>query len=309
MRIPSNTAHLALLVVALGFMQSRPTLAQEEQEKVLEVKTKPEAVKTPAAPRQRVVYAVRHMPATDLAKAMTVFFQDVPRGELSVSPEPISNQLLISGQEKTVEEVLKFLHHLDQQPKVVAIDVWIVEIKAPADAATLSFSGPTDKIVPKLEELQKAGKLVIANHIKLGGAGNQPMLVQQGERRPFVRGSQTTASGRQSLMSLESMGTSVEATARVTPEDEIVMEINVEKSYPAPLEEGPVIAGASVPGGAAGGRGAEEVRAQGSLTVVCKTTVSIQDGHAITLSGISRSSPSPEVRIIAAARIVDDEGK
>ena len=291
-----RTTACAALFLAISFLlQASRLLGQAPA--APQASNKPSAEEV--APKQRSMYAARYLPATDLAKAMSAFFQDVPHEALSVSAEPITNRLLISGQRDRVAEVLSFLDALDRQPEMLAIDIWIVELKQPAaDANALSFSGPLEKILPQLVELQKAEKLAIANHIQLGGASNQPMSVQQGERRPFVRGSQITAGGRQSSVTFENVGTVVGVTARVTPNGEIVAQFDVNKSFPAPQEQAAVAPGVAR---------VEERRPESSLTITCQTTTTIRDGHATTLSGISSNSSSPEVRIVAAARIVDPD--
>lgn len=253
------------------------------------------AAETPPAPRKRALYPARFLPATDLAKALGVLFQQESRGTVSVAAEPIGNQLLISGSEASVAEMLELATTLDRQPKTIAVDIWILELKQ-GEGKDLAFSGPLDKIMPQILELEKAGVLSIANRIQLGGLENQPSMVQQGERRPFVRSSQRTPVGNVNSTTVESMGTMATATTRVATEEELVMELSVEKSYPAPLEEAVVIAT---------GSDGKEVKTQGSLVMTCRATVALKSGHAITLSGITRSATAPEVRVLVSARVVE----
>jgi type II secretory pathway component GspD/PulD (secretin) len=260
---------------------------------------RPEVVES-TVPRVRKLYAARHLPATELAKSMSVLFSNA-RNELFIAPEPITNQLLINGQPEQVEELLQMLALIDRQPKTVAIDIWILEINsAPEGAAEIAFADTVAKLKPQLQDLEKAHRLTVADHIQLGGIENQKLSFQQGENRRVVTGSQGSPSGPFRAMSTSSlnMGTIATATARVTDENEIVADLKVEKSYPGRVEDGVVVSTNSK---------GEDVRSPHSHTTTCQSTVNFHSGQVITLGGLSSSGGKENVRILAAASLVDEK--
>lgn len=253
----------------------------------------------PEVPRVRKLYAARHLPAVDLAKSMGQLFAN-SRDNLFIAAEPITNQLLINGPPEQVDELLKMLALIDRQPKSVAIDIWILELQpAPEGAAEIAFADTLARLKPQLQDLEKAGRLTIADHIQLGGIENQSLKYQQGELRRVISGSQRTGSGF-SAMSTNSMnmGTLAMGTARVTDENAIVVELKVEKSYPGRADEG-VVVGANSKG--------EEIRAPNSHTTSCQSTVNLRSGQVVTLGGLSSSAGQPNLRILAAATLVDEK--
>jgi type II secretory pathway component GspD/PulD (secretin) len=116
--------------------------------------------------------------------------------------------------------------------QLVAINVLLADAVGPAaDGAEITAA--------KIVELDKQGKLSSASRISLSLLENLPASAQFGENAPLVTGRQEggfPGGGRSSMYSMQNLGTTVQATARVEQDGKILVELTVERSRLAPAK-------------------------------------------------------------------------
>ncbi len=170
--------------------------------------------------------------------------------------------------------------------------------------ADLLPSGPRGKVLEQLAKLEKEGRAVVVNHFQLTTLEGREAVAQQGERKPRVTATNTTNTGRISTVTLDNIGTIVKVAARVSGGDQIVLDMDAEKSFFAPEATGTVIY-QPING--------DEVRTPSYITLLGKTTVNVKSGDAISLSGL-KSTPadaagSYQVLVSAELLPVESGGK
>src|SRR5262249_7238580 len=112
-----------------------------------------------AAVKKRFVYLVRYGDAKQLAATLTQHYKD--ESGLQIIAEATSNALLVTATPVLADELIKTLDQLDRRPRQVLIDVLIAEVPLqekengfdPAD-----FGGPSDTVLPKVEDLARKAK-------------------------------------------------------------------------------------------------------------------------------------------------------
>lgn len=106
---------------------------------------------------------------------------------------------------------------------------------------------------------------------------NQPAFIQVGQRVPRIVGTTLGNFGQQNQIDLENVGLILGVTPRISPDGQVVMEIDAEKSKVGPEEEG-VPVGVSIDG--------EPVRSPRIDTITAQATVSVADGETVVLGGM-----------------------
>jgi hypothetical protein len=120
--------------------------------------------------------------------------------------------------------------------QLVSIEVLLADAIGPAaDGSEITAA--------KIIELDKQGKLAAASRIKLSIVENVPGLATYGETTPLVSGRQDFAGGQfggggrgGSSYSMQNLGTTVQATARIEEDGKILVELSVERSRLAPAK-------------------------------------------------------------------------
>jgi general secretion pathway protein D len=147
----------------------------------------------------------------------------------------------------------------------------------------LVLSASSENISFLLRALQDSRRLEILSRPQVLTLDNQQAFIQVGQRVPrIVRSSITVQGFQNSDVELENVGLIIGVTPRISPDGNVVMEIDAEKSKLGPDSEGIPIS--ISPNG-------QVIRAPRVDTVTAQATVSAADGETIILGGlISRST-------------------
>lgn len=166
---------------------------------------------------------------------------------------------------------------------IVDAEVVIAEWNAGADREGLAnLAGPAADVAKRLAEMEKQGQLNVVHRMRLATVDGQTAIVQLGERRPRITGSNAFGGGRgmANSVSFESVGTMVNIIPHVHGEDAVTMKLAVEKSGPRLRADSPIIADA--PGG-------EKVRAESTGTLTIQTVVRLSSGKTAVVAGLTNA--------------------
>lgn len=158
--------------------------------------------------RARWVVPLKHVPAVQMAHALSGYFQGDSR--IKIIAEPVSNSLLINFPPDVRAELEATVRDLDHPPVRLAVEVTIVEfpVNAPGDGppelrapfAASNFEGPAGEVRGKLQQLTAAGKARRFKRFRIHGLENQVTQCQDnkaGNSEPggAVRGENSVNSG------------------------------------------------------------------------------------------------------------------
>jgi type II secretory pathway component GspD/PulD (secretin) len=259
--------------------------------------------KAESAPNERLLFPISHLEPKELAEKLESIFNHGAVQTVKVVPVPDANSLLISAPKTTLSEMVKMLGELDQPPKMVAIDVWIVNVQKPGERIDGKdgfdqslLLGAKEKVEDQLGKLAKEGRVTVANHFHTTALSNHQSFEQQGTRVARVTATNVIPAGRVSTTQFENIGSIVRVTPRVAENDPIKLVLEVEKSYIGSDEKGVVISKLN----------GEEVRSPSYFTMVFKNEVAVPHGRVVKLDGIERPSTDEEGNfvILVAAEIV-----
>ena len=146
----------------------------------------------------------------------------------------------------------------------------------------LVLSASSESVSFLLRALQDSRRLEVLSRPQVLTLDNQQAFIQVGQRVPRIVSSIINQNGAQNNVQLENVGLIIGVTPRISPEGNVVMEIDAEKSKLGPENEGiPVSVSAN---GAI-------IRSPRVDTITAQATVSAADGETIILGGlISRST-------------------
>lgn len=247
-----------------------------------------------AVERVRKVINLRDTPAFDVAESINKLIEKERPSradEVTVVAEPIGNRLLVSATPSMLDEVEQLIEKIDEQPKSVVIEALIAVVerddKAAAESPLARFNDvePSQEAVAALiEELKKCPNVEILARPTVTAVNNQPAFVQFGRRVPIVK-TTVTERGRTSNVEYENVGLILGVTARISVDNRVTMEIDLEKSDVAND-------GADTP--------AIDV-------TTAQTTVTARNGQPVVLGGLKAesSTSAKEVILIATPRILD----
>ncbi len=145
----------------------------------------------------------------------------------------------------------------------------------------LVLSASSENVSFLLRALQDSRRLEILSRPQVLTLDNQQAFIQVGQRVPRIVSSIINQNGAQNNVELENVGLIIGVTPRISPEGNVVMEIDAEKSKLGPENEGiPVSIAAD----------GSVIRSPRVDTITAQATVSAADGETIILGGlISRS--------------------
>lgn len=145
----------------------------------------------------------------------------------------------------------------------------------------LVLSASSENVSFLLRALQDSRRLEILSRPQVLTLDNQQAFIQVGQRVPRIVNSIINQNGAQNNVQLENVGLIIGVTPRISPEGNVVMEIDAEKSKLGPENEGiPVSIAAN----------GTIIRSPRVDTITAQATVSAGDGETIILGGlISRS--------------------
>jgi Bacterial type II/III secretion system short domain/Bacterial type II and III secretion system protein len=254
----------------------------------------------------RMVYALRYADARDVAAALAKQFQR------DADIQPITGAagsfLLLSGRPAVIQEIMGLLNQLDQGPRQVAIEVFIAELPSPKaeSGAPLTldpkeFTGPSRDVFERLAELKRKGALGTLKHLHVTALESQPASVMIGESKPIVMATNRTPMGLTSRsISMREVGTTAKVLARVSPDNQVLVDLDLSDARMHAPETGAVI-------------GADEqgapIHATEIVTASLKTKLTIPAGYAVAAEGVQTSTKAGPVQmlVIVAARLVQAE--
>ncbi|MBC8869109.1 MAG: hypothetical protein H8E44_06810 [Planctomycetes bacterium] len=250
----------------------------------------------------REVITLRNLPAIDVAKTINELLRSERPSrmdEVAIVPEPLGNRLLISASPSMFEEVLELIEKIDVRPKCVVIETLIAEVvredKADGESPFARFieADPSpEEVAALIEKLKKSPNVEILAQPMVTTLDNQSAFIQLGRRVPTVK-TVATESGQRSKVEYENVGLILGVTPRVSADNLVTMEIDLEKSEVA---SGGPEAGAATP----------------SIDVtMAQTTVATESGKPLVLGGLKAetSTSAKEVILIVTPRILDGSSK
>ena len=141
----------------------------------------------------------------------------------------------------------------------------------------LVLSASSQNISVLIRALQETRKMQILSRPLVRTLDNQPAFIQVGQRVPRIVGSTVNMNGQSNSIDLENVGLILGVTPRISPDGNVVMEIDAEKSKVGPEEEGIPVA-VSIDG--------TIIRSPRVDTVTAQATVSVADGETVVLGGM-----------------------
>lgn len=151
----------------------------------------------------------------------------------------------------------------------------------------LVLSASSENVSFLLRALQDSRRLEVLSRPQVLTLDNQQAFIQVGQRVPRIVSSIINQNGSQNNVQLENVGLIIGVTPRISPEGNVVMEIDAEKSKLGPESEGiPVSVSAS----------GSVIRSPRVDTITAQATVSAADGETIILGGLISRSTQTEHR-------------
>lgn len=171
----------------------------------------------------QTVVVLRHSKPEELAKNLQKVFG------ASVVIQPTSGTpvigLLLSGSAAGVEKAKQIIETLDKAPRLIPVEVILVELSGNAPIATENLA----KWEADLQKLKTEGKLISLRKLDLPLVENQQSRIMTGENRPMATGSTVTRTGIASRsFTYNSLGTTVTAKARFEGDSQIVVDLVID---------------------------------------------------------------------------------
>jgi len=141
----------------------------------------------------------------------------------------------------------------------------------------LVLSASSRNVSVLLRALQESRRVDILSRPQIRTLDNQPAYIQVGQRVPRIIGSAVNQNGQSNSVTLENVGLIMAVTPRISPEGNVVMEIDAEKSSLGPEQDGVPVA-VSIDG--------TVVRSPRIDTTTAQATVSAANGETIVLGGL-----------------------
>ncbi|MAT14037.1 MAG: hypothetical protein CMJ46_02060 [Planctomyces sp.] len=145
----------------------------------------------------------------------------------------------------------------------------------------LVLSAGSENINILVRALKESRRLDVLSRPQIMTLDNQPAFIQVGERVPRIVASNLTQFGQVNTVELENVGLIVAVTPRISPEGNVVMEIDAEKSELGEIADGIPIATSNE---------GEVLRSPRINLTTASTTVSADNGQTIILGGLITKS-------------------
>jgi Bacterial type II/III secretion system short domain/Bacterial type II and III secretion system protein len=255
---------------------------------------------------KRLVYVVQHGSAKDLAAVLGKHFKS--DAEVQVLPDSPANCLLISAPAPVFDEVVKLLAQLDRAPQSVVVEVLVAEVPAPKgdgkaetptrDLQVKDFNGPAADVLAKVEMLQSKGVVGKLHRVQLTLVEGRPATVFDGAVQPYVTSTTKTALGvTTQSVARQNVGTQTRATAHVTPDKKIELDLEVTAAWMVPDPN--VVLGTNETGA--------PIHATSHVTARYGNKLSLTPGQAVAAQDVKNTSKSnkEQTLIIVSARLVD----
>ena len=219
-----------------------------------------------------------------------------------MATDTVSNSLVISGPPEAVEEVQSLVDKLDQPVAMLLLDVEIgvapVGERKPVEGPKPKEKSPAATAEP-FRLPQRPEKMETTGRVQLIALDNQPAFARMGSRVPRVASMSTSPTGGGTRSTtLDNVGLTVGATARIDPDGAVVMQIDVEQDQLGPEKEG-------LPISAAGDNVVRSPRRDGTSI---QTTVRILNAQTMILGSIAgQGKPDKELVVIVTPHILGPE--
>jgi type II secretory pathway component GspD/PulD (secretin) len=234
------------------------------------------------------IYRLRNTNAHDVANAIAAFLHDempamcwnepTPVTEIErdvvVTPEPISNSLIISATPRYYEEVEALIRQLDEEPPQVVITTLIAEVRlddgeefgtglgaqspvlfqrsvapasVPANAPDFpcnqpctvlngfAFGASADAVNALLRNLKAQGKLEVLSRPQITALDNQVACIHIGQQVPYIANSTVGERGQiVHNVQQQTVGISLQVTPKISPDDHVSMRVEPQVSSLSP---------------------------------------------------------------------------
>jgi hypothetical protein len=262
----------------------------------------------PPKPREakRSTVILKHADAKALAETLTKHFKG--DGNVVVLAEPKTNTLLISSSSAVHGEVLKLTADLDRKPRMLAVEVIIVDLNTKkGDEASkvdrVGFRGPSAEVNKRIEEMRKKGVITNARRFSLKTLENEPGNVTTGESKPMTAGVAGAPAGAGRGATTRSViyrdvGTTVDVTVRLPSEKDAQIVFLLRDARMPPVEGG-VVLGKDENG--------SPIYATEFHNTTVKTKLTAPIGHAVLAQGTEGESASSTAQtlVIVTTRVVE----
>lgn len=145
----------------------------------------------------------------------------------------------------------------------------------------LVLSASSQNLSVLMRALQESKRLDVLSRPQVLTLDNQPAFIQVGQRVPRIVGSAVNQVGQQNNITLENVGLILGVTPRISPDGNVVMEIDAEKSELGAEDEG-IPVSVSTNG--------TVIRSPRINTTTAQATVSAANGETIILGGLITKS-------------------
>ena len=260
---------------------------------------------------KRIVYIVKYGTAKDLASVLSQHFKGV--AEIEALPDSSINCLLISAAPSAFDEVVQVLEQLDRRPQTVSVEILIAQVAmkkadgdktAPAEEVDeKDFTGSTSAVEAKVMGLHKKGVFTEVKRIQFTAVEGRPQLLVMGENQPYVAGATMVATGRVARnVTYRNAGISAEATAHVSPDKVVTVDLKLEDSHPYTPQDG-VSIGADEKG--------KPILAAEFATSRLSSKLDVPSGKAQAVQGVKTESKSGTAQtiIIVGATVLEPDAK
>jgi type II secretion system protein D len=145
----------------------------------------------------------------------------------------------------------------------------------------LVLSASSQNVSVLLRALEESRRLEVLSRPQVLTLDNQPAFIQVGQRVPRITGSTISQVGQQNNVELENVGLILGVTPRISPEGNVTMEIDAEKSSIGPESEGIPVSVSN---------DGTIIRSPRVDVTSAQATVSAADGETIILGGLITKS-------------------
>lgn len=216
-----------------------------------------------------------------------------------------SNSLILRGPADGLKTMEELIRAIDRPVQQIELRMLVAELSG-SEGATPTFDHDFEVAAAQVAQLQRDGAASLLKRVQVTALENSRAMVQVGEVQPVVtgqnfagpfgggRGGAPEARQAQRIYQMESTGTLVEVTPRVTAGDKVLLELSFEMSRLAPEPE----ADPDQPA---------DFTPQGKTTATLRTTVGVPNGHTVTLTDFASASSPDNARLIMliSARVVE----
>lgn len=218
-----------------------------------------------------------------------------------------SNAVILRGPADGVKTLEAVIQATDRPAQQVELRILVAELSG-SEGATPTFDKDFEVAAAQVAQLQRDGAASLLKRIQVTALENSRAMVQVGEVQPVVagqnfvgggpfgggRGAAAEARQAQRVYQMESTGTLVEVTPRVSADDKVLLDLSFEMSRLAPEAK----ADPDQPA---------DFTPQGKTTATLRTTVGVPNEQTVTLTDFASASAPDDARLIMliSARVVE----